>query len=670
MSVSMQPVPLKLGPYELLQRIATGGMAEVYLARRAGPHGFQKIVAVKRILPQLARDSDFVAMFIDEARVAARLGHPNIVQVFDFGEHEDEMYMAMEYVDGATGARLIRAAAAQDEPIPLDVSMQVVLSVARALEHAHAAKDEEGKPLHLVHRDVSPGNVLIDRSGAVKLTDFGIVRAEEVERRTEAGQLKGKLGYMSPEQVVGRELDGRSDIFTLGIVLAEMIMLKPLFSGGGELDVLIRIRDANLKPLDQDTRVPDDVRGVLLRALARDPANRYANASLFAEAIEEIIRRRRLHVSPVLIASFGEKLGVFAPDLSAPLEDESLSSPTLAASERETSMPPAGERIDPSQELAPAIWRVEDESPDSRHLREISDSMSYPKIVELFATGGIGITARIARESGEFRSPAAYPELARFVKSPALSWEPLFPPETIERAPIAHGDFPSRIFDLVMRKDTGVLVLRDGERKKKVYFVEGTPEFIASTDKRELLGENLVEAGSVLRMEVDMALAMLPRYGGRLGTTRSSVSACSVPSSCFAPCTSRCRRASSRSSPGRAARWASSAAPRSHEETFPLGIDPLELVVRGVREAFSAGEITSLLSPIEDTRLKATKALPMRLEALQLPHRESTLLRGIGDGEPRSMRELVTQSLTAGMTQHEVRFALFLGLSAGLLRSA
>ena len=147
MGTSTQPVPPRLGPYELLQRIATGGMAEVYLARREGPHGFQKLVAVKRILPQLARDPDFTAMFVDEARVCAKLGHPNIVQVFDFGEHDSELYMAMELVDGTTGARLIRAAAAQDEEIPLDVSLHIALSVLRGLEYAHNARDEEGRSL-------------------------------------------------------------------------------------------------------------------------------------------------------------------------------------------------------------------------------------------------------------------------------------------------------------------------------------------------------------------------------------------------------------------------------------------------------------------------------------------------------------------------------------------
>src|SRR5580658_7248692 len=144
MGTSTQPVPPRLGPYELIQRIATGGMAEVYLARREGPHGFQKIVAVKRILPQLAKDVDFVAMFVDEARVCARLSHPNIVQVFDFGEDQGELYMAMEYVDGTTAARLIRAAAGQGIELPLEACLHVVLSILRALDYAHGVRDDDG----------------------------------------------------------------------------------------------------------------------------------------------------------------------------------------------------------------------------------------------------------------------------------------------------------------------------------------------------------------------------------------------------------------------------------------------------------------------------------------------------------------------------------------------
>jgi len=364
MTISTIPAPLRLGPYELLRRLATGGMAEVYLARRAGPHGFQKLVAVKRILPQFARDLDFVAMFVDEARVCARLGHPNIVQVFDFGEQDGELYMAMEYVDGTTAARLVRAAAGQGEDLPIDVCLHITLSILRALEYAHNARDDEGKPLALVHRDVSPGNVLIDRTGAVKLTDFGIARAAEIERRTDAGQLKGKLGYMSPEQVVGRELDARSDVFTLGIVLAEMLILRPLFSGGKELDVLLRIRDADLSAIDRATgRVPDDMRAVLFRALSRDPALRWANATAFADALEDVVRRRRLQVGPTRLAALVEKLGLvtgaegdqdtgdLAALSTAPIECDTSTRRVLR--EEENAARPPGDKP-----VAPPIYRV------------------------------------------------------------------------------------------------------------------------------------------------------------------------------------------------------------------------------------------------------------------------------------------------------------------------
>jgi len=392
MTISTIPVPLRLGPYELLRRIATGGMAEVYLARRAGPHGFQKIVAVKRILPQYARDTDFVAMFVDEARVCARLGHPNIVSVFDFGEHDGELYMAMEYVDGTTGARLIRAAANRNEDIPLDICLYITLSILRGLEYAHSARDDEGKSLSLVHRDVSPGNVLIDRSGAVKLTDFGIARAAEIERRTDAGQLKGKLGYMSPEQVLGRDLDARSDIFTLGIVLAEMLILRPLFSGGKELDVLLRIRDADLWPIDRaGARVPDDVRALLFRALSRDPMLRWQSSAAFADAIDEIVRRRRLQVGPSRVASFVEKLGLFSGaeaeqtsgdtgvTSTAPIEVDTTTRRVLRDDEGEGGPIPRDRKEPPP--VSPTAYRVK------RGDGAVLGPVDFPRVIELFATG-------------------------------------------------------------------------------------------------------------------------------------------------------------------------------------------------------------------------------------------------------------------------------------------
>ena len=684
MGTSTQPVPPRLGPYELIQRIATGGMAEVYLARRAGPHGFQKIVAVKRILPQLARDHDFVAMFVDEARVCARLGHPNIVQVFDFGEHDGELYMAMEYVDGTTGARLIRAAASQSEDVPLDVAIHVTLSVLRGLEYAHNAKDDEGRPLHLVHRDVSPGNVLIDRSGAVKLTDFGIARAAEVEPRTEAGQLKGKLGYMSPEQVVGRDLDARSDLFTLGIVFAELVMLRPLFAGGSELDVLMRIRDADLSALDRSaSRVPDDVRNVLYRALTKDPLLRYPSATAFAEAIEEIVRRRRLQVGPAKLAAWVEKLGLLADgvpideavtsesgridtavlevvtDARAPMTEGPASErgvPPQPQDEEEEAYTPGSER-----DVSPQIYKVE--------LKDggVMGPMSYPRLIEMFATGRVTITSRISRESAPFRDADSYMELSRFITSPALRWEEGMPADATGRGPIDRVLLPSRIFQLVMRRETGVLLLDDGPKRKKIYIVEGTPEFVASTDKRELLGEHLVARGQVLRMEVDMALAMLPRFGGRLGDALVGLGVLR-PIELFRAIHEQTQERFMEMFKWRTGEFGYVRGARSHEETFPLGVDPYELIARGVREAYSAQELEAILSPLDEEVLEPVLPLPVRIETFRLPEREAAVLMGI-DGKS-TLRKIGAEMSTAGKADpEEVLRAVFLGLSCELLRS-
>ena len=653
-----------------MQRIATGGMAEVYLARRAGPHGFAKTVAVKRILPQLARDLDFVAMFVDEARVTANLCHPNIVQVFDFGEHDDELYMAMEYVDGTTGARLIRAAASKDEELPLEVSLHVALSILRGLEYAHAARDEHGRPLHLVHRDVSPGNVLIDRSGAVKLTDFGIARAAEFERRTDAGQLKGKLGYMSPEQVTGKELDARSDLFTLGIVLAEMVTLRPLFSGGRELDVLLRIRDADLSPLDRaGSRVPDDVKAVLLRALAKDKLLRYASASAFAEAIEEIIRRRRLQVGPARLASWVERLGLFTPvpepasstaDSEKETAESSRPGTAVIAPPPSRSAPTLTQHLADMNEVAPQIYRVKVEGGADL------GPLSYPRLIELFATGQLNGKSLVARESSGFKQALHYAELTRFVTSPALRWDDE-PAEGAERSKIDRSTFPSYLFQLALERETGALIFKDGNRKKKIYLVEGSPEFVASNDKRELLGEHLVARGQVLRMEVDMALAMLPKFGGRLGDALVGLGVLR-PIELFRAIHDQTQTRFLDVLAWRSGELTFVRGARSHEETFPLGVDPFELIVRGIREGYPPKELAALLAPIEDDVLERVPHPPVRVETFRLPEREAYVLRKV-DGTS-SLRGLIEQmSLLKVADAEDVTRAVFVGLSCEVLRS-
>jgi serine/threonine protein kinase len=300
-----------LGPYELGERLGLGGMAEVFVAYRAGPHGFAKKVALKRILPELAQDPRFVAMFCDEARISAPLCHPNIVQVIDFGESQGELFMAMEYVEGVSLAKLLRYVSGRRERFPLAAALFIAHEVLTGLSFAHDACDENGNPLHIVHRDVSPGNVLIGRAGDVKLADFGIVRSAYVDRRTYPGELKGKVGYMSPEQVMGIEVDPRSDLFTVGIILSEMLIARPLFSGQNEFDILTKIYEADLSALDKyGADLPTGARDLLRQGLAKAPADRFSSARVFAAAIRRLAQASQIPLDDSELVPWLSALGV------------------------------------------------------------------------------------------------------------------------------------------------------------------------------------------------------------------------------------------------------------------------------------------------------------------------------------------------------------------------
>lgn len=282
------------GPYQLLDRIAVGGMAEVFKAKRSGVEGFEKVVALKRILPHLSENKEFLDMFVDEAKMVAGLTHPNIVQIFDLGRIESSYYIAMEYVHGRDLRTTIRRAREKGLRLPLDLSLRVVSQVCSALEYAHRKKDARGRPMEIVHRDVSPQNILITFEGNLKLADFGIAKAATKASTTDRGALRGKLLYMSPEQAWGRPIDRRSDIFSLGIVLYEMITeQKPFVGVGSEMTILELVRKCVITPpREVNPRVPEALDRVVMKALARNPDERYQDAGEMQRGIEKILRER------------------------------------------------------------------------------------------------------------------------------------------------------------------------------------------------------------------------------------------------------------------------------------------------------------------------------------------------------------------------------------------
>ena len=276
----------KFGDYYLVEKIATGGMAEVWRARTVGLAGFEKTLVIKRVLENLVKDEEFVGLFIDEARIAVQLHHVNIVQVFDLGEVEGSYYMAMEYVHGLDLARLV-AQAKQVGTVPINLALFVFSEVLKALDFAHARTDEEGEPLRIVHCDISPQNILVSYAGEVKLTDFGISRAA-FQAPSLHEVVRGKYAYMSPEQVDGKELDGRSDIFSMGIVLYELLTGRRLFKAKTRDETLDRVRKAEVpSPRVYRSEISEDLEAILLKCLALRPRERYTTA---AEVVEDVGR--------------------------------------------------------------------------------------------------------------------------------------------------------------------------------------------------------------------------------------------------------------------------------------------------------------------------------------------------------------------------------------------
>jgi TonB family protein len=350
--------PDRFGQYEILERIASGGMAELFRARRSGVEGFQKIVAIKKILPHIAGDEEFIAMFADEAKLAAQLSHPNIVHIFDLGKIEAGGYfIAMEHVEGRDLRSILHLARETGLRMPVPLAVAVAAKVASALDYAHRRRGDDGEDLHIVHRDVSPPNILVSTEGDIKLCDFGIAKAASKVSQTESGALKGKVPYMSPEQAWGKPVDQRSDIYSLGSVLFEMATGRKLYQGDSDLNVLEKVRAGDVVlPSSLDPDVPPALDAAILKALAREPDERYFSASDMLRDLEAVLRNYEPPPSSADLAAYVRRLeaedsarrearapAAVAPPVTKPAKPEfriSLSQQPAAAGSPAVSPPP------------------------------------------------------------------------------------------------------------------------------------------------------------------------------------------------------------------------------------------------------------------------------------------------------------------------------------------
>jgi serine/threonine protein kinase len=304
----------RFGKYTLLNRIAVGGMAEVFLARQEGLEGFEKTICIKRIRPHLSSQASFVRMFLNEAKLAAQLNHPNIVQIYDLGRVNDSYFIAMEYISGRDMSRIIPKAEKAGISFPMIYALRIASNVCEGLYFAHTKTDAYGNPLNIVHRDITPENILVSFSGTVKIVDFGIAKANSQLEQTRAGEIKGKLSYMSPEQCMGHPLDARSDIFSFGSVVYEWITGYKLFTGENEMAILKSIIDGKIYPpsyFKED--VPEAVERILMKSLEKDKTKRYQSAWEMQFDIDTYLASSEftpsnIHLSNFLKQIFGDEI--------------------------------------------------------------------------------------------------------------------------------------------------------------------------------------------------------------------------------------------------------------------------------------------------------------------------------------------------------------------------
>jgi hypothetical protein len=563
--------PSQFGRYTLVERLATGGMAEVFKAKILSTHGFEKLLVIKRILPHLAADKTFVAMFIDEAKLTAQLVHPKIVQVSDFGEVNGQFFIALEYVDGFDALALLRASAQRQVRLPVPICMFITMEVLDALDYAHHARDAEGKPMRLVHRDISPSNVFISRRGDVKLGDFGIAHAQERESKTQAGTLKGKYGYMSPEQVVGGSLDARSDLFAVAIVLAEMIMGRRLFTAPNDLDVLLMVRDGRLDRLDKYCRdLPPDLDLLVRKGLTRKLTERFQTAAEFRDALADLLFKMQFRVGPADVGRLASDYFDPSPEALARLKEQAKrlrvraptavypavgpadltpppQLPSQAGSHRHewgiahTPPPSSGPltypaRAPSSPRPAPAEVQMAmgAPAPDTPPLAPPPKSQSSP-----------GRVAPVSPPAGEARVLAALDQVlsqplsivdldqyeAPSSGDGALHALPVAGGLTLEKSPPSPAAAPPqpddtgdlsvlsamRVFaDLAVSGETGLLRFESPAVTKDIYLLRGTPESLSSNQAADRFGDYLVARGFMRAAEVERAYAQLPRFGGKL----------------------------------------------------------------------------------------------------------------------------------------------------------
>ena len=485
-------------------------MAEVFRALEPRAVGEPRVVVLKRMLPHIADESNAHEMFAEEARLASHITHPNVVHVLGHGQIEGQPYLTLEYVPGCDLWRLNRRLTLESKKLEHDLVVYLIRQILNGLDAVHSATDRAGSALGIVHRDISPSNVLISIHGDVKIADFGIARADENAFDADtAARANGKLGYLAPEQVSGGSVDQRADLFSTGVIAAELFMRRPLFAGGSELAVLLAIRDAEVHPFVEFLpQLPEGLGSVILSALSANPEERPPTARAFWAALEPWQSRPE------------EVLRVELAKLVASIAAEGRSRKTSADTVPKATMPPTPHVL---ADEHPSTTNV---TPLEYKIRKPNGAtvgpLAYAKVVEAVATGQVDGADQISIAGGDFQPLSSIQDLYRHVPASRMT-----PTTTrVESAAAADrsvefegGGFLVALARTLVTRRTGLWLCEQGGVRKEVYTKQGVPAFVTSNLAGELLGEYLVKKRVINRSELDMALAVMPRFEGKLGDT-------------------------------------------------------------------------------------------------------------------------------------------------------
>ena len=649
------------GKYELLAKIGLGGMAEIYKARVSGIQGFTKTLVVKKILPSYAKNTAFIDLLVAEAKVSSLLQHGNVVQIFELGEVEGQYYIAMEYVDGCDLLKLLTSCTKRKERIPQELCLFVIGEAAKGLGYAHEATDDAGRPLKIVHRDVSPSNVLVSRQGDVKVMDFGVARADLEASASDGGSqrkggLKGKLGYMSPELVTGGEIDHRSDIFALGIILWEVLTLRRLFVGKSDVQTLINIRDVRVeRKFKRHDYLSDGIQAIIRKALAKDPDDRFQTASEFHEAILDYLFENRLRVTSRTLAEFaGEHIERIAATTRA---DADPGAPEPAGEEEGEVTPKA--EVDADVVDAEVDAEVEVEAPQPRRTEQQTEPNASLVAEVALAIEGEEHDARVEApepaqppqpvtpppERGEAESalkgatfrlksgglelgPITYGNLVSLLQSRSFSpdelvsidgqpWLPLastsvrhlapdaFVKESdlpLYEGPVSRIKMPQLLYELWLARVSGKLRLTHGDVRKEIFFQKGQPMHVHSNLKSELLAAFMKERDLLDDEQAAQALQHVKGSEGRLGDSLVALGYVR-PHDLYRVLEMQFRERLLGIFTWDHGWYAFLAGYPAPPDTIPLGTDAIELLTLGVRTKYDLADLERMFAVYADRML-------------------------------------------------------------------